>query len=169
MPLATLQGSAVIQSPAVATPFIPIRNAKDPASAIIGIVSFGFTIFAKVNEIRKEINSAPEQVRALQQACIGVELLLSRLDTTAARTVPCPPEAIPHFERLCAATQHCLEDVNTIIEYAIAQSTGSDGDSGTLKIRFRKWLSNKDEFEDTSARLKELRETLAMMMDIMNS
>ncbi len=88
--LATLPGSAVIQSPAIATPFIPIGNTMDPASAIIGIVSFGLTVFAKVNEVRKEINSAPEQVRALQQACIGVELLLSRLDTTAARTVPCP-------------------------------------------------------------------------------
>lgn len=73
-----------------------VHDTMDPASAIIGIVSFGFTVFAKVNEIRKDIKGAPDKVQALQDACIGVELLLSRLSTTTARTVPCPPSAVPH-------------------------------------------------------------------------
>lgn len=142
----------------------------DPASAVISIVSFGLTVFRKVNEIRKKIKDAPEQVRALQQACIGVELLLSRLNTTTARTVPCPPEAVlvPHFERLCTEAQPCLEDVDTIVE-KVAQSKTPNGGSGATRLRFRKWFMKKGEFEDTSAKLKELRETLKMMIDFMNS
>ena len=59
----------------------------DPASAIIGIVSFGFTVIGKVIEIRKAIKDAPDRIQALQDSTIAVELLLSRIQVSMASTL----------------------------------------------------------------------------------
>ena len=72
----------------------------DPASAIIGIVSFGFTVIGKINKIRKAIKDAPSQVQALQDSSIVVGLLLSRIQVAGRCTISRSSQADAYFESL---------------------------------------------------------------------
>lgn len=145
----------------------------DPASAIFPIVSFGDTVLAKVDKICKDIKGTPEEVRDLKRACADVAPLLRNLSATTARTVLCPPEAVPQFKRMCTTTQRCLQDVFTIIDKVIVRSkfvtSSGEPSARASKVRSRKGLKKKSVFEDASAKLEELRETLAMLIDVVNS
>ncbi len=140
----------------------------DPASAIIGIVSFGFTVFAKVNEIRKDIKGAPEKVQALQDACADVEFLLNTIDLPQSGLVSYPPRAIAHLDRLCDTARHRLEEVNTLMEKVKARSKSNGGTSSGVRISSTRYIMKKGEFEEISQKLKELRETLRGMQGYMN-
>lgn len=141
----------------------------DPASAIIGIVSFGFTVLKKINDMRKDIKGAPKQLQALQQSCGSLQLLLATLDTTRSRPIPYPPEAASHIQCLCASARECLEDVNAIISKVTIQPISTSGALGPPKVSLKKWLMKKNDLEDTSKRLKELRETLTVMVNFIHS
>lgn len=142
----------------------------DPASAIISIVSFGFTVLKKINDVRKDVKGAPEQVRSLQQLCCSIQLLLTTLDTTKSHTTPYAPEAAPHLQCLCASARECLEEVNTIIRKVTTQPTStSPGASGAPKVSLKRWLMKKNDFDDASRKLRELRDTLTVMVNYMHS
>lgn len=144
----------------------------DPVSAIVSIVSFGFTIVKKINDVRKDIKGAPDQVRALQQSCGSIQLiLLTTLDTTTSRAIPCTPEAVPHLQCLCASARECLVEVNTVINKVTTPSTATTGRGGsaTIKVPIKKWLIKKNDIDEASKRLKELEGALMVMVNFMHS
>lgn len=136
----------------------------EPASAVIGIVSFGFTVFEKVNEIHKSIKGAPQQVQALQDTCNTVEMLLRKLRSLETQIVPHSEDDLITLKRLCERSQRCLEEVEKVVDKVIAKNPGRSSGS-EMKIRLRKWVLNKHDLEDTSKKLKEVREALRVMMD----
>lgn len=147
---------------------IPVSTyeAMDPASAIISIASFGFTVFNKFNELRRTIKGAPEQIRALQDSCVVVELLIQKL-----RVVEMPStgtiysaEDLACLEVLCDRARQRLEDVERAIRRVAVHSPGRGSRIG-LKIRVAKWILNKDGFEEISKKLNETRDALWTMLD----
>ncbi len=95
----------------------------DPASAIIGIVSFGLTVFKEINEIRKDFKDAPEQVRALQDECIGIEILLDTLSAVSPEAVPKSPRTVAHLTRLSDKARGRLEEVREMTKKITSRHT----------------------------------------------
>lgn len=87
----------------------------DPASAVIGIVAFGFTVFGKVNEMRTAVKGASQQVQALQDTSTVVELLLIRLQTIKSRESSYTAAELVYLEKLCARSRFCLQEVETVV------------------------------------------------------
>ncbi len=138
----------------------------DPASAIIGIVSFGFTVFAKVNEIRKSIKGAPQQVQALQESYVVARVLLSKLQTLNTHTITYTADELACFELLCERSQQCLHDVDEAVKKVMAQTSDANADR-TPKVRLLKWFLNKGDFEEMTKKLNDVREALGTMVDLM--
>lgn len=138
----------------------------DPASAIIGIVSFGFTVFAKVNEIRKSIKGAPQQVQALQESYVVARVLLSKLQTLNTQPVTYTEDELACFELLCERSQQCLRDVDEAVKKVMAQISDANADR-TPKVRLLKWFLNKADFEEMTKKMKDIREALGTMVDLM--
>ena len=157
----------------------------DPASAIIGIVSFGFTVFQKVNEVRKAIKTAPEKLRALQESCFAVELFLRRLQAVQ----DCPlshvhsPDELAYLLLLCDRATRCLEEVNEALDQ-ISVRRSSDGktrrtnSNGSPKSRHStqsiaihriRWIMRRDDFEDITCKVRELRDALGVVLEFVNS
>lgn len=138
----------------------------DPASAVVGIVSFGFTVFGKVNEIRKSIKGAPQQVQALQESYVVVRVLLCKLQALNTHAVTYTADELDCFELLCKRSQQCLRDVDEAVKKVVAQGPKvKAGD--TPKVRLLKWILNKGDFEEMTKKLKDVREVLGTMVDLM--
>jgi hypothetical protein len=138
----------------------------DPASAIIGIAAFGFTVFGKVNEVIKTIKDAPEQLAALNDASRDVELLLSALQQTSVNLRLRSPAELAYLERLHARTQKCLEDINNFAEKV--QRSAQNG-AGTNKIKLLKWFMKKSDFDDIKQKIRDLEVSLGLLMAFVNS
>ena len=140
----------------------------DPASAVIGIVSFGITVIGKVNEVRKVIQGAPKKLEALRESCTIIELLLTRLQATMQRTRLQAEAEGEHLARVCDQARHCLEEVDRIIDIVTVYTTsnGNSGVAGTRKVRISKWVARKGDLEDFSNKLRELQGILSSLVGL---
>ena len=140
----------------------------DPASAVIGIVSFGITVIGKVNEVRKVIQGAPKKLEALRESCAIIRILLARLqDTMQLPRLQAEAEG-EHLARICDQAQHCLEEVDRIIDTVTVHTT-SNGNSrvaGTRKVRISKWVARKGDLEEFSSKLRELQGILSSLVGL---
>ena len=146
--------------PLLSTP-TPRSYTMDPASAIIGIVSFGFTVFSKVNNVRKIIKGGPQQLQSLEDSCSTVLLFLNRLrDAEAPGSLH--PDAT-HIVALCETARRALDDVKTIMDNVAVRGSASAWDSaaGRRSIRKFKLLRKNDDIINIARKLKELESTLA--------
>lgn len=146
------------------------QPAMDPASAIIGIISFGFTVIKEINDIYKAFKGAPEQVQALHDASVAVSLLLSRLQSFEAREPLDTPQAADYFKGLCEKADLRLKEVRTIIT-KVTQPHSSDNDSthGGPKIRLRRWVTSRDKLDRIAEKLTELRKALCEMLEVLQT
>ena len=153
----------------------------DPASAIIGIVSFGFTVFRRLNEVRKAIKTAPEKLQALQESCFAVELFLRRLQAIQ----DCPlshvhsPDELAHLVLLCNRARHCVEKVNEALAQISVQRSndgknrgngGSESRQSTrfMSIRRIRWIMKRNDFENITCKVREVRDALAVVVEFLN-
>lgn len=147
----------------------------DPASAIIGIVSFGFTVFRKVNEVRKAIKAAPGQLEALQDSCDVIEMFLNRLKTMQAGLLNLATlddsrsMEQAHLELLCRKAKRCLEEVDEALDRVVVRGAASPGVRTSTTIRKIRWIMRKDDLEEISRKIRELRDALNVMLDFMHS
>ena len=136
----------------------------DPPSAIVGIVSFGFTVFGKVKEVRKAIKGASEDLQSLHDSCDLIELSLEQLRTVSA--LGSFEAEDTRLENLCDKAQRYLRDVEVLVEKVTVTGNGK---SGGPPIRRIKWLMKKDNINDIARKLRELQITLALMVIMMQS
>ena len=88
----------------------------DPASAIIGIAGFGFTVFGKVNEVLQTIKGASEQLSSLKEVAEDIELLLTSLQQANANIRVRSPAELAYLERLRARAERHLEAAGRVID-----------------------------------------------------
>jgi len=139
----------------------------DPASAIIGIISFGCTVFGKINEMRKAIKGAPDDLKSLEDSCFLIELSLDQLRALGA---PGSPRIdADRVERLCSNAQRQMKDVEAIVDKVTVAAATRDSRIGERPIRRIKWLMKKDDLTSIARKLKELQITLALMVIMMQS
>lgn len=134
----------------------------DPAS----VISFGLTVFKKINEIRKEIKSAPEQLESLQDFGQGIQIVLLRLQKTHVLVQLGEDEELAYLERLTVKAQNQLDKVDAFVNKIQQQA---DSSAGKRRVKIVAWMMGKDDFKDISRKLRDLRETLDMMMSIIAS
>ena len=136
----------------------------DPASAIIGIVSFGSGVFGKANDLRKAIKDAPDRVQALQDSCDVVTLLLSKLQASGGHSaLSCSPEGTRYLQALCDKSNVCLMDVNTAVTQVLSGGN-INGRTPKLRLRGRKLITNKEKLDDLEKKMMELRKALCEML-----
>ena len=141
----------------------------DPASAIIGIVSFGFTVIGQLNKIRKAIKDAPEQVQALQDSSIAVGFLLSRIQVAGGCSLSRSPHTNAYFESLCKRAEDCLKKVDETLQKVIARIP-PDGDGNNEhkpRLNWRKWFKDKGVLADLMGKLADVRKALCEMLEFL--
>ena len=141
----------------------------DPASAIIGIVSFGFTVIGQLNKIRKAIKDAPEQVQALQDSSVVVGLLLSRIQVAGGCSLSRSPHTNAYFESLCKRAEDRLKNVDETLQKVIAQipSDGDGNDERKLRLNWRRWFMDKGALADLTGKLAHVRKALCEMLEFL--
>lgn len=137
----------------------------DPASAVIGIVSFGLTVFKKINDVRKDIKGAPEQLDSLQELGEGVQIILMRLQRAHARVQLSEPEELAYLGRLCAKAHRQLEQLEKFVNKVQRQTRSG---VSQRRVKIIAWSMGKDDFEDISKKLKDLRDTLDAMVSLVS-
>ncbi|KAI0085528.1 hypothetical protein BDY19DRAFT_439425 [Irpex rosettiformis] len=140
----------------------------DGASAIIGIVAFGFTVFNKVDTILKTVRGASEELATLQELSTDIEVLLlalQRTDTDAHLRFR-SPEELAYLDRLRARTQRCLEQVEVFAEKVQRPSRNGQG---VRRIKMFNWYIKKNDFDDIARKMKDLESSLGLMMAFVNS
>ena len=177
LPLYPLVQSTILPSPTPRLTFLGytrhintfVQHIMDPASAIIGIVSFGFVVFAKVNELRKAIKDAPDRVRALQDSCVVINLFLSKLEASGGHSaLSCSPEGTRYLQALCEKANVCLTDVDAAVKKVVSGGE-IDGRTPKLRLRRRKWIINKGKLDDLEQKMTELRKALCEMLDFLRT
>lgn len=143
-----------------------VQHPMDPASAIIGIVSFGFTVFKEVNKLRKAIRDAPDHVQSLQDSCDAATLLLSPLQVSEVRALSCSPDATRYLQALCERTNVCLMEINAAVKNF---PSGESTDGHTPTLRRRKWLVNRGRLDDLTEKMMELRKDLCDMLGLLHT
>ena len=139
----------------------------DPASAIIGIVSFGFEVFKKINGVRKAVKDAPDDLSSLEDSCLLIELSLDQLQTMSV--LGSLRVDTTRFERLCSNARRYLKDIEVIVDRVTVVANDRDCQIGRRSIRKIKWLMKKDDLNDIARKLKELRVTLALLVIMIHS
>ena len=141
----------------------------DPASAIIGIVSFGFTVIGQLNKIRKAIKDAPEQVQTLQDSCVVAGLLLSRIQVAGSCSVSRSPQTNAYFEPLCKRAEDCLKNVDQTLKKVIAQipSDGDGNDERKPRLNWRRWFMDKGTLADLTGKMADVRKALCEMLELL--
>ena len=133
----------------------------DPASAIIGIVSFGFTVFGKVNEIRKVIKGAPAQLRSLETSSNLIIFYLKRLQGAEAPGSSHPDAA--HIVELCNSARQYLDDVKTIMDKVTVSGGSAQDERARGRINKLNLLRKNADIVDVVRKLTELQSTLALI------
>ena len=148
-----------------------IQHIMDSASAIVGIVSFGFVVFSKANDLRKAIKDAPDRVQALQDSCVVVTLLLSKLQVSGGHNaLSCSPEGDRYLQALCEKANVCLMDVDAAVKKVRVVSIGNiNGRTRKLRLHWRKWVANKGKLNDLEKKMMELRKALCEMLDFLRT
>ncbi len=147
---------------------VPICTLMDPASAVIGIVSFGFTVLGKVNEVRKAIKDAPESIRSLQESCTVVELLLEKLKSTETHKIPRSSAEDAYLCLLRDNAQKCLQEVEAAVERVVVRSADGD-DPSQPEIRLKKFMLSRSNFLEFSRKVKQLQEALDRILNFTQS
>ena len=142
----------------------------DPASAVISLISFGFTVVGQINRLRKAIKDAPEHVHALHDSSIAVSLLLSRLQVSETRTLLRAPQAAGYVESLCERSQRSLEEASGILE-KIVRPRAVDDNSGNARphIILKRWIISRDKLERVGRILGEVRKSLCEILGFMQT
>ena len=141
----------------------------DPASAIIGIVSFGFTVIGQLNKIRKAIKDAPEQVQALQDSSIAVGLLLSRIQVAGDCSLSRSSQTNAYFDTLRKRVEDCLKNVDQTLKKVISQipSDGDGNDERKPRLNWRRWFMDKGALTDLTGKLGDVRKALCEMLEFL--
>ncbi|KAI0090454.1 hypothetical protein BDY19DRAFT_773051 [Irpex rosettiformis] len=140
----------------------------DPASATISIVSFGFTVFNRVNEVRKAIKAAPEQLQALQESCLVIDLYLNKLQAAQTLTLSRTTKEMAYLDLLCRRARHHLEQVDHALNNVLVHSSRGGEIKARSLNRFR-WFLMKNDLEGISRKVKESQDALGMMLEFMHS
>lgn len=138
------------------------HDTMDPASAIIGMASFGFTVFKNVNRVCKDIKNAPEQLRSIEDSCDHVQLLLNQLQV--ASTGKQSHYDVPYLERLCTRAQRYLEEVDVAINKVTAKQGTEDHRPERRSVRRVKWILKSNDMKDIAQKLDKLQTTLALLV-----
>ena len=141
----------------------------DPVSSIVGIITFGFTVFKKVESLREYIKAAPDQLQALQDSCTAAALLLRRLEQVNEH-VSYLPTNIEQLQQLWSNVARYLEDIDAAIK-KLNKSVKSNekGRFRRFTIYLRKWYFKPDEVENLAKKLSVLQGSLLMMVNFTNS
>ena len=141
----------------------------DPTSAIIGIVSFGFTVIGQLNKIRKAIKDSPEQAQALQDSSVAVSLLLSRIQVTGGRSLSRSPQTNAYFDTLRKRVEDCLKNVDQTLKKVISQipSDGDGNDERKPRLNWRRWFMDKGALTDLTGKLADVRKALCEMLEFL--
>ena len=141
----------------------------DPASAVIGIVSFGFTVIGELIKIRKAIKDAPEQAQALQDSSVAVSLLLSRIQVTGGRSLSRSPQTNAYFVPLCKRAVDYLKRVDETLKKVITQVTpnGDGNDEREPRLNWRKWFMDKGALADLTGKLADVRKAFCEMLEFL--
>ena len=139
----------------------------DPAS-ILGIISFGFSVFEKVDELVRALKGAPEQLRALRESCMIVKVLLQRLNKTSERGSYelLNRSELGLFGQLEERARTCLHGVDAVVQKVMKHTKT---DTGEEVIGRWKCFIKRGEFEDMSKNLGSLREALMMILMVTQS
>ena len=136
----------------------------DPASAVVGIVSFGFTVLGKINEVRKAIKGAPRSVQDLKDSCALVELTLEKLKSIETHVVPQSTAELSYLGLLRDNAQRGLKEVEEAVDKVLVSESNGNNGSGLPKLYVRKFILNKNNFEEFSRKVKELQNALDRML-----
>ena len=139
----------------------------DPASAIIGIVSFGSVVFGKANDLRKAIKDAPDQLASLEHSCVLVEKLLESLKTTCLQ-LPSNLD-LHHLKHLSDQAQRHLDEVEKVAEKVTKECADEFDHENPRKIRRVKWMLQQENIERIEMELKELQSTLGVLHSLVQS
>lgn len=143
----------------------------DPASAIITIVSTGFTVVGKINEFRKAVKDAPDQVQALQDSSVAVEVLLQQVQEAVSFVPlhPAQPQVDAYLESLCKNAVDNLKKVNGVVEKVVAQVPPSGGgtDKHLIRVNWKRWFVDKGKVEDLAGKLAEVRKALCETLEFL--
>ena len=143
----------------------------DPASAIIGIVSFGFTVIGQLNKIRKAIKDAPEQIQTLQDSSVAVLSLLRMIQEAISRIPlhPARPEVDAYLESLYKKAENNLKKVDEVVEKVVAQNLPSGGgsDNHLIRVNWKRWFTDKGKLEDLAGKLADVRKALCEMLEFL--
>lgn len=143
----------------------------DPASAILGIVSFGLTVFAKINAVCRAIKGASKQVQVLQELSVAVTLLLDRLQkaNTLGDAFSFSTAEAAYLDCLCAKARCCLNDVETMVDKVVDKTSSVTDGITEPKVRLKKWIMSRERLTVLADRMKELRELLDMILQFTQS
>lgn len=117
----------------------------DPASAVIGIVSFGLTVIGKVNKLRKAIKGAPQQVRALEEFYVVVKVLLGKLQALNTHAVTYTKDELAWCQLLYERAQMCLHDVDMAVKKVLAQTPAVEATAMVLEQERSRRFGEEDE------------------------
>lgn len=132
----------------------------------INIISFGLTVFKKINEIRKDVKAAPEQLESLQVLSEGIEIIFMRLQKMRPHMQLIEAKELAFLKKLDENVHHHLEQVNRFVE----QVQGKASDSGRKRrVKIIAWIMGKDDFDNISRTLRDLQGTLDTMMSVIVS
>lgn len=138
----------------------------DPASAIIGFVGFGLTVFQKVDAVIRSLKGATNDLKAIRDRSADIQVLLIALQQTNNSIQPSSPQETAYRGRLESRVQVCLEAINAFAEKV---QHANELDAGTGKVKKLKWLLKRKDFEALSQQLKDLEISLGLMMAFVNS
>ncbi|KAI0339164.1 ankyrin [Trametopsis cervina] len=138
----------------------------DPASAIIGIVSFGLTVFGKVKEVVDTVKGASDDLQALKDVSADIEVLLLAIQRTDIHLHFTPGPELAYLGRLQTRVEKSLESVDAFAEKVQKLSRNANGESKINKV---KWFLKKSEFDDVNQQLKDIETALGLMMAFINS
>ena len=144
----------------------------DPASSIVSIISFGFSVFRTVESLREYIKAAPDQLQALQDSCTAATLLLGRLEQIHRRRPynSTDTSEIKQPDQLWINIARYMKDVDAALkELAESVQNNRKGRFRRLASCLRKWYFKRDEVENVAKRLSILQLSLLMMVNFTNS
>ena len=137
----------------------------DPASAIIGFVSFGLAVFNKVDEIVRTLKGAKEDLQALRDRSADAEVLLLAIQHSHHSFQPYSSHEAAYFGRLYARAQKYLGEVDAFADKVLQPSVvnGRDG-----KIKKLQWMLKRRDFDDVLQKMQDLESALNAMLGFLN-
>ncbi len=131
----------------------------DCVSAAVGAAKSIYDAYKTVKTTQKELKHAPEKLQLIEDDRDLVKQLFNELhmasDVDGSRS---PSE---HLEHLQQTIERRSDDLGQVLAKVTKQNSTS-GDKTGRSVRPLKFILNKDDINDASSELKELREVLAL-------